>query len=219
MEGKNIYAKLLEIQQKLNVPKNNYNEFGNFNYRSCEDILNAVKPILKELNLVIVMSDDMIALNDRNYVKATARLIDVASGETVENTALAREDLEKKKMDGSQLTGASSSYARKYALNGLFAIDDVKDADATNTYGKKDFEPKPIRIAETVEEEPKQNELTIAENYAFSKGSNLKPFKDYTEAELEHVLEWARKKGNQKVVKYAELVMKSREDEEKLPWE
>ena len=211
----NLYEKLQKIQQKLNVPKSNYNKFGNFYYRSCEDILNASKDLLNELGLVLVLNDDLVQVGDRNYVKATARLVDIKSGEKLENTAFAREDEHKSGMDGSQITGASSSYARKYALNGLFAIDDVKDSDATNTYGKD----KKVEPAKSVEIKEEQDELTIAENYAFSKGSNLKPFKDYTEAELDHVLKWAREKGNNKIVKYAELVMKSREDEEKLPWE
>ena len=127
-----VYKKLLQIQTSLKAPKSQYNKFGNYNYRNCEDILEAVKPLLKELNTVIVITDDIIFLEGRFYVKATAKLIDIEDGTSIENVAFAREEESKTKMDGSQITGASSSYARKYALNGLFAIDDTRDSDTTN---------------------------------------------------------------------------------------
>lgn len=129
----NIYEKLLKVQQELKAPKNQRNDFGKYNYRNCEDILEAVKPILKEINAVIILSDKLVCINERYYVEATANFIDVESGEKIINTASAREEETKKGMDGSQITGASSSYARKYALNGLLAIDDNKDSDYTNT--------------------------------------------------------------------------------------
>lgn len=126
----NIYEKLLKVQTELKAPKGQYNSFGKYKYRSCEDILEAVKPILKENKLVLQLTDLVIPASEtRFYVKATAKLIDVESNETIENTAFAREEEEKKGMDGSQITGTASSYARKYALNGLFLIDDTKDAD------------------------------------------------------------------------------------------
>ena len=126
----NIYEKLMNVQQELKAPKGQYNSFGKYKYRSCEDILEAVKPILKENKLVLQLNDLVIPASEtRFYIKATAKLIDVESNETVENTAFAREEEEKKGMDGSQITGTASSYARKYALNGLFLIDDTKDAD------------------------------------------------------------------------------------------
>lgn len=124
-----IENKLLEIQQKLNAPKGNYNSFGKYSYRSCEDILEAVKPLLKEQKAVLTITDKMIVLGDRYYIEATATLKDCESEESISNTALAREEETKKGMDASQITGSASSYARKYALNGLFCIDDVKDAD------------------------------------------------------------------------------------------
>ena len=127
-----IYEKLLKIQTELNVPKGQYNDFGNFHYRSCEDIQNAVKPFLQELKCILRTGDEIVMIGSRYYVKATATLIDCENGEKVENTAYAREDESKPKMDGAQITGSSSSYARKYALNGLFCLDDVKDADASN---------------------------------------------------------------------------------------
>lgn len=123
--------KLLVIQTKLNAPKNQRNNFWWFNYRSCEDILTAVKPLLDETKTALTLSDDIISVDWRFYIKATATLYDTESWEAIESvSALAREQEEKKWMDQSQITGAASSYARKYALNWLFCIDDSKDADA-----------------------------------------------------------------------------------------
>ena len=128
-----IQQKLLEVQSRLKAPKSQRNTFGNYNYRNCEDILESVKPILKEVGAVIILSDELVLIGERYYIKATANFIDIESGMAVGNTAYAREEEVKKGMDGSQITGASSSYARKYALNGLLAIDDTKDSDTTNT--------------------------------------------------------------------------------------
>mgnify|MGYP003304190288 FL=1 len=125
----NITEKLSVIQQELIAPKNQYNSFGKYNYRSCEDILEGLKPFLGKLKVAVTVTDDIVVIGDRFYVKATATLRDCESNETVANTAFARESDDKKGMDASQVTGATSSYARKYALNGLFCIDDVKDAD------------------------------------------------------------------------------------------
>ena len=122
---------LVYIQSTLKAPKNQRNTFGGYNYRSCEDIMEAVKPLLKETNCTLVVSDDIVQVGDRFYVKATA-ILKTPSGEEYKNSAFAREPLSKKGSDESQLTGAASSYARKYALNGLFCIDDTKDADALN---------------------------------------------------------------------------------------
>lgn len=133
--------RLIEIQQKLVAPKNQYNKFGEYYYRSCEDILNAVKPLLKEQKLALVLKDDVILIGERYYIKAIATIYDDTGKEIASTSALARESFEKKKSDDSQLTGAASSYSRKYALNGLFCIDDVKDPDSTNKHGKD--EPKP----------------------------------------------------------------------------
>ena len=133
---------LIEIQAKLNAPKGQYNRFGSYFYRSCEDILAAVKPLLGATNCTLTISDEIISVGERIYVKATATLSN-ASGECVTTQAFAREESEKKGMDGAQITGAASSYARKYALNGLFAIDDTKDADTTNTHGQTTPAAKP----------------------------------------------------------------------------
>lgn len=122
---------LRPIQTELNAPKNQYNAFGKYSYRSCEDILAAVKPLLEVYRCTLTLTDGIELIGDRFYVRATATLTNEA-GDTASTTAYAREDEVKKGMDGAQITGAASSYARKYALNGLFCIDDVKDPDATN---------------------------------------------------------------------------------------
>ncbi|MEG1582203.1 MAG: ERF family protein [Clostridia bacterium] len=127
-----IYEKLLEVQGLIKSPKSQTNEFGKYKYRSCEDILEAIKPLLQKVKLTLILNDDLQMIGERYYIKATARLIDVENGVELLNTAFAREEEVKKGMDGSQITGASSSYARKYALNGLFNIDDTKDSDTTN---------------------------------------------------------------------------------------
>lgn len=138
-----IYEKLLEIQKELKAPKSQYNSFGKYSYRSAEDILEAVKPLCYNNKVVLTLSDDIVLLNDRYYVKACAVLTDIENPEsTIIVNAYAREEEEKKGMDGSQVTGAASSYARKYALNGMFNIDDTKDSDFTNTGSKKDSESK-----------------------------------------------------------------------------
>lgn len=128
-----IIEKLQLIQQELIAPKNQYNSFGKYNYRSCEDILEGLKPCLKKVKAAVTVSDTIEMVGNRYYVKATATLFDSESNESVSNTAYAREDDSKKGMDASQITGSTSSYARKYALNGLFCIDDVKDADSSKT--------------------------------------------------------------------------------------
>ena len=123
---------LLQIQSELKAPKGQFNAYGKYKYRSCEDILEAVKPILKKCNCTLLLSDSLVYIGDRYYIKATATLIN-AEGKSVSTEAYAREEETKKGMDASQITGASSSYARKYALNGLLCIDDNKDSDTTNT--------------------------------------------------------------------------------------
>ena len=124
-----INDKLSAIQTKIKAPKNLYNSFGKYNYRNAESILEAVKPYLESLNLFLVINDSIVMVGERYYVRATATLADCETGESIEVSAYARETEEKKGMDGSQVTGATSSYARKYALNGLFLLDDTKDAD------------------------------------------------------------------------------------------
>ena len=124
-----LLKKLNIIQFELEAPKNQYNSFGKYKYRSCEDILEGLQPLLSKHGCVVTLSDSIKAVGDRIYVEATATIYDCESGQELSNTASAREADQKKGMDSSQVTGATSSYARKYALNGLFAIDDEKDAD------------------------------------------------------------------------------------------
>lgn len=123
-----------DIQHKLKAPKGQYNSFGKYNYRSCEDILEGVKPLLKEHNLALLIDDEIVQIGERYYVKATAKITD--GREIVSATAYAREPDTKKGMDESQITGATSSYARKYALNALLCIDDTKDADTMDNNKK-----------------------------------------------------------------------------------
>lgn len=127
-----IKEKLAYVQQGLKVPKSQYNEFGKYNYRNCEDILEAVKPICAEVKAFVMLGDNIVEVGGRIYVQAIATFADLESDTTITTAAYAREEETKKGMDASQVTGAASSYARKYALNGLFAIDDTKDSDTTN---------------------------------------------------------------------------------------
>lgn len=128
-----VYKKLLAVQAELKAPKGQYNSFGKYKYRSCEDILEAVKPILARHGATLVVGDELLTVGERYYIKAVATFMDAETGDAVTNTAYAREEETKKGMDGSQITGTASSYARKYCLNGLFLIDDTKDAD-TDAY-------------------------------------------------------------------------------------
>lgn len=130
------HKSLFKIQQELKAPKGQFNSFGKYKYRSAEDILEALKPVLKDNNCILILSDELVNIGDRYYIKATATLRGQGtenSDESYVSVGYAREEESKKGMDGSQITGASSSYARKYALNGLFLIDDTKDSDSTNT--------------------------------------------------------------------------------------
>lgn len=131
-----MIEKLIKIQKELKAPKSQFNKFGGYKYRNAEDILEALKPLLAESGCAIILSDEIVNVGNRFYVKATVKLFDDKN--SFEVSAYAREEESKKGMDGSQITGASSSYARKYALNGMFAIDDTKDSDATNQGDSKD---------------------------------------------------------------------------------
>lgn len=127
-----IYDKLAFVQATLKAPKEQFNKFGNYKYRKAEDILEAVKPLLQQANCTLTCTDELQLIGDRYYIKATATITSAEDGSHISTTAYAREEEEKKGMDGSQVTGASSSYARKYALNGLLCIDDAQDSDTTN---------------------------------------------------------------------------------------
>lgn len=164
MAGKNIYQKLVTIQSMLKAPKGQYNSFGKYNYRSCEDILEGLKPILKDIEAVILLTDEIIQIGERYYVKATVTLIDSEAGGSISVSSLAREDDSKKGMDAAQVTGSTSSYARKYALNGLFCIDDTKDSDSANQHGKEEKQSPP-------QAQPnKDNVLVLVKEYASKAG-------------------------------------------------
>ena len=137
-----INEKLMRIQTQIKAPKNLYNSFGKYKYRNAEGICEAVKPFLEKENVSLILLDDVMAVGNRFYVKAIARLTDNENGDSVEATAFARESETKKGMDDSQITGTASSYARKYALNGLFLLDDTKDADTMDNTEKPKAAPK-----------------------------------------------------------------------------
>jgi len=137
-----LKEKLLAIQTELKVPKTQYNKFGEFYYRSAEDIIEAVKPSLLKYRCLLLLTDTVEVIGNRYYVTAKASLVDIESDDVISTQSSAREEDTKKGMDGAQISGASSSYARKYALNALFLLDDVKDADFTNKYGKEETEAK-----------------------------------------------------------------------------
>ncbi|WP_074089559.1 ERF family protein [Clostridioides difficile] len=169
METNNVYIKLVNIQNTLKAPKNQYNNFRKYNYRSCEDILEGLKPILKEEKALVILDDNIVQIGNRFYVEATATLIDAETGEKVSTKALAREDETKKGMDLAQVTGSVSSYARKYALNGLFCIDDTKDSDATNKHGN----------------EQKKKEVNESElNTLYSLGESIEKDKNRVDSEV-----------------------------------
>lgn len=171
----NIYSKLTALQNKLKAPKGQYNSFGKYAYRNAEDILESVKPLLAEFRLAMFISDSIEVYDTRTYVKATVTLVNIDKpDEIIVNSAFAREEEEKKGMDGSQITGASSSYARKYAMNAMFAIDDTKDSDATNTHGKDDTK------SGTVKKELTRTEM-IDVFSSMAKEKQEKAFADYKE--------------------------------------
>lgn len=155
-----VQTKLLKIQNELKAPKNQYNSFGRYKYRNCEDILEALKPILKEQKATIIISDEIVEVNGKSYIKANAVFTDVEDEKSVNVTAYAREEDNKKGMDASQITGCASSYARKYALNGLFAIDDTKDSDYDETTQKLDAKSE---FKKTVEEYCQKNSFEPSE--------------------------------------------------------
>ncbi|MFB8908731.1 ERF family protein, partial [Clostridioides difficile] len=168
-ETNNVYIKLVNIQSTLKAPKSQFNSFGKYNYRSCEDILEGLKPILKEEKALVILDDNIVQIGNRFYVEATATLIDAETGEKVSTKALAREDETKKGMDLAQVTGSVSSYARKYALNGLFCIDDTKDSDATNKHGN----------------EQKKKEVNESElNTLYSLGESIEKDKNRVDSEV-----------------------------------
>lgn len=192
-----IVEKLINIQQELKAPKNQRNNFGGYNYRSCEDILEAVKPLLKANKCALTISDELVSVGERFYIRATATLTDAENKDDYfSNTAYAREAETKKGMDESQITGACSSYARKYALNGLFCIDDVKDADATNDHGKS--EAKAEAKTEAQKASPKQIELInklVGDKEAMLKYYKITKIEDLTLEQASQIIASKTKKG------------------------
>lgn len=178
-----VYDKLLKIQSELKAPKGQYNSFGKYYYRSCEDILEAVKPLCAKNNAVLKISDEIVEVGGRCYVRATATLTDVETAEKETNTAFAREDENKKGMDGSQITGASSSYARKYCLSGLFAIDDTKDADGLPPNEQK----------ADVQELRKLAKIKGYTEERIAKGYKVDSLAKLTEQQLRHAIEYLKK--------------------------
>ena len=198
-----IQQKLLNVQTTLNAPKNQYNSFGKYNYRNCEDILEALKPYLKENGLTIKFDDSIEMVGDRFYVKSVVTLTDIETGEVVNNAAYAREEESKKGMDGSQVTGASSSYARKYALNGMFCIDDNKDSDSTNKHGK-DKEDTSSYTSNGINDKQIKRLYAIANKAGYDaeaikgliKKKYNKEIKELTKAEYDHVCNGLEEKAN-----------------------
>lgn len=200
MNEKTLKEKLIEIQKELKAPKGQYNDFGNYKYRSAEDILEAVKPLLIERRLLITIRDEIQELGNgqRFYVKATVKVEEVNSGDFLEVTAYAREPDIKKGMDESQITGTASSYARKYALNGMFAIDDSKDPDTNeyqrqtqskvNTKSRKN-EPKQLNTKESMYRKLSQLsdklELTTDDKYKIADRLGIKDLLNMTNSEIE----------------------------------
>jgi len=172
----NVYEKLMNIQAELKAPKNQYNDFGKYHYRSCEDILEGLKPVLAKHKTAVTISDEIVLIGDRYYVKATATLIDIEKGDKVEVSAYAREDETKKGMDLSQLTGSTSSYARKYALNGLFAIDDTKGSDATNKHDTEQVsKPKVDKGKQAIVDNSLASDKQLNYIYKLAKQKNYSP--------------------------------------------
>ena len=157
----NLNTSLSICQVELNAPKGQYNKFGKYNYRSCEDILTGVKPLLKAHNLSLTITDEIIAVGHRIYVKATATIAN--SQESLSVSAMAREPEEQKGMSASQITGTASSYARKYALNGLFSIDDTKDADSNEHQQVQ----QPQQYQQQGGNYPQQNQYYQDDNYNY----------------------------------------------------
>lgn len=172
--------RLLEIQQKLKAPKGQFNSFGNYKYRSCEDIVEAVKPLLAEQKLVLNLSDDIHEVGGRIYVQAIATLFDESGKQIAYSVGFAREEESKKGMDSSQITGSCSSYARKYALNWLFAIDDWVDSDSTNK-GE-------------VKETKKKEEKDITKEWPFVDKNELPWFNKPDMEKLRWEVEWVKEK-------------------------
>lgn len=170
-----IFKQLTDLQNELKAPKGQYNSFGKYKYRNCEDILEALKPLLAKHELALYITDEIVQIGERYYVKANAILTSTKDNDETQIvvSAFAREEESKKGMDGSQVTGASSSYARKYALNGLFAIDDTKDSDTTNK-GETDWRQEYIKVCKQKKIDPTE----YAQNHGIDRSTTQEQYKD-----------------------------------------
>ena len=184
----NIYEKLMNIQSELKAPKNLVNKFGGFNYRSCEDILEAVKPLLKKYNCTLQVSDELENIGGKNYIKSTARLIDIDSTSSIDNTAYAREAEEKKGMSEEMLTGSCSSYCRKYCLNGLFLIDDNKDPDSSDVLAEQNERLELISEFNNLADETNLNRDALYEKLGVNSSN------DISSTKLKELIETMKKK-------------------------
>ena len=196
-----IYKKLLAVQAELKCSKSQHNSFGNYNYRSCEDILEALKPILNKHKATVLLCDSIEFVNDRHYVRATAIFADIETGETISTKAFAREALSKKGADDSQITGTASSYARKYALNGLFLIDDTKDADSDENKKESDNKAKAGVNMATEEQLEEIIELCNSVNYSpdtIAKTFKVKDIEELSYSAAESVIKQLSKQGAKK---------------------
>ena len=199
----NVYFKLMKVQNKLKCEKSQYNKFGGYAYRSTSDILEAVKPLLSEVEAVIIVNDELKLIGDRYYVEATAMFLDCDTGDSIVSRAIAREAEGQKGMSEAQVTGSSSSYARKYALNALLLIDDTKDDDFTNTHGK---EIKPNMTPSGITEAQLKRLFTIGNKAGIKKevveGTVRKIFncepKDMTKEQYDNICERLEKKAGGK---------------------
>ena len=210
----NIYKKLLEVQEQLKAPKRQWNKFGEYYFRSSEDILEAVKPLLKKYDLLLTLKDSVEMQGDRYYIKAIATVVNVDDEKEISVEAYARESIDKKKMDDSQITGTASSYARKYALNGLFLIDDTKDAD-TDEYKKTTQ----VESGQVVKNARKQKEVTkeitleYAKTYVLPAGKYKRKTLDEINKIDRQYLNWYLKNGNNTTIKKCvELILESNDD-------
>ena len=190
MTCKSIYKALHNIQRELKAPKNQMNRFGGYRYRSCEDIQEAVKPLLAKYNCILTITDRVEQIGDRYYVTACTTLIDIETGDMIGTTASAREEETKKGMDKAQITGSASSYARKYALNGLFLIDDTKDADTmdnrtTESEPKQEDAPKQAERPQRTQrgERPKEVREWLDKMDKVGEDENADGFKDVQDGE------------------------------------
>lgn len=210
----NVYESLANVQQSLKATKDLFNKFGGYNYRSCESILESVKPLLAKEHLALTLTDEMVQVGGRIYVKSTATVFPTDdSNSRISVDAYAREEEAKKGMDSSQVTGAASSYARKYALNGLFCIDDNKDSDATNTHGKDESPPKQDKPKQEQPKEAPKSETKTKQQLLADKVKSLVKTEGDTEFAIcencgGYIYKVAGKEGTIEVPKFCEMGLK-----------